>query len=166
MAHQLAGVAHSRHADQNEKITKIWGTFLEVPVDGWLLSPAQLGDVECALCGGAAEYHRRKVSGRMHCAPDNAPVELALASTYQTHEPLSGGRVLVRVHHKGEVLIEYPITSRRAALEGHRCIGAALEARDATRSDAATLDAPLRERGCRITKADLAWLIICSRTPR
>ena len=82
----------------------------------------------------------------MHCMPDNAPVELALASTYQTHEPLPGGRVLVRVHHKGKVLIEYSITSRQAAIEGHPCIGAALEARDATRPDQAVLDGPLEER--------------------
>jgi hypothetical protein len=41
------------------------------------------------------------------------------------------------VHHKGGVLIEYTTTARQAALEGHRCIGAALEAHEATHADQA-----------------------------
>ena len=74
----------------------------------------------------------------MHCMP--------LASTYQTHAPLSGGQVRARVHHKGEVPIRYSILPLQAALEGCRCIGAALEARDAARPDHVVLDGPLEER--------------------
>ena len=137
--------SESGHADRTKRSGGSGGRFARPPSTGSCFARAD-GRRGVHLLRRSGRVRPSKVASRMHCMPDNAPVELALASTYQTHEPLSGGQVRVRVHHKGEVLIEYTITSRQAALEGHRRIGAAMEARDATRPDQAVLDGPLQER--------------------
>ena len=138
------------HADRNEKITEIWGPFREAAADNWLLSPAHWATWSAPFAAERRSTTLGKSLAACTARPTTRPSSSrSPAPTRRTSRYLAA--VLVRVRHKGEVLIEYSIMSRQAAIEGHQRIGAALEAaRGTTRPDQAVLDGPLEERvaGC------------------